>query len=544
MKENSSINESFFTSSEISEFRKHGFWIDDPLYRVIDRHAERNPGGLCVSDGQSSLTYQQFVAKSSQLARALLDLGLSPGDAIVLQTGNDIAIPLVHFAANRAGLLFSVISDTWREKEMIHLLRLARARVAILPPPSESFDYVEFISNNRGDLPDLQHVICLDSRVDVKDTLTLSELLEGVSEDVFGERSDPDLPLYAMVSSGTTELPKISLWTDNNLWHFLNSYGRATEMTHNDRAVGIAPANTGATGYVFPVLAPLLFGASSRLLKKWDPVLALDALVAEKATMACAIPTQVIKMMQESDASERAYKLRFFTNAGAPLPKDQAMLLESTFRCRVHICYGASDGGVAVIMGITDPVEQRVGSVGRVIGGSDVQIIGDSGARVPIGQTGEIVWRSPTKSYGYLNDTQRTQDMFDSRGTYRSGDLGYFDDSGYLHIVGRSKDLIIRGGQNISPVEIEGYVLGHPSVSDAAAVGVPDKIYGERVVICISIRAGQTLNLEDLNKFLLAKGIAKFKLPERLLVITQLPKNAGGKVDKENLRKLVAATEF
>jgi len=152
------------------------------------------------------------------------------------------------------------------------------------------------------------------------------------------------------------------------------------------------------------------------------------------------------------------------------------------------------------------------------------------------GESGEVCWRGPTKSFGYLNEPEMTEAAFDVDGYYHSGDLGSYDAEGYLHITGRSKDLIIRGGQNISPQEIENLLAEHPAVSEVSVIGLPDPVYGERVCACLVARPGRVVTLEELNDFLLDRGVAKFKLPERAEVLSELPKSAGGKISKVELR--------
>jgi acyl-coenzyme A synthetase/AMP-(fatty) acid ligase len=316
----------------------------------------------------------------------------------------------------------------------------------------------------------------------------------------------------------------------------------AVEMTAGDVAVAIAPANTGATGYLFPVLAPLLCGAASVLLENWTPAGALDLLESERATHAAAIPTQLVKMLQEEGVDRRDFSsVRVITSAGAPLTPDTAEQTENAFGCAVTTVYGSTDGGVVTVTRTTDSVHRRRRTVGRPIPGAELVLRDPLGAPVPAGTSGEATWRTPTKSFGYLNDDERMDAMFRDDGWYYSGDLGTLDEAGYLAITGRSKDLIIRGGQNISPLEIEQIIARHDAVSEVAVVGVPDPVFGERVCACVVLRPGQSsLTLDELAAYMRAQDIAPFKLPERLEVFGELPKTAGGKLSKVTVRSAVA----
>jgi acyl-CoA synthetase (AMP-forming)/AMP-acid ligase II len=480
------------------------------------------------------------VRRSHALAEWLLGLGLEPGDAVALQSPNRTALALTHLACDRADLLFVPLSSEWRQREIGHLLKVARARVVIVPQTKSDFDYVAMIDELRSELPDLAHVGTLDGRAAGVD-FDFNEVSRRASGLVSVVR-DPNLPRFVMVTSGTTDLPRLSLWTDNNLWYFMQNFIRSVDLSPDDIAVGFCPANTGATGYVFGVLGPLLAGASSVLLEHWSPQEALALIEAERATTATAVPTQVVKMLQQDNLGDHDFSsLRLFTNAGAAMPPAAAKEMEEVFGCKAHVCYGATDGGVPSMTRTDDPAEKRQGTVGQLLPGNEVKLLDAMGEEVAPGAAGEICWRSPTKSFGYLNDAERDEAAFDADGFYHSGDLGMFDEEGYLYITGRAKDLIIRGGQNISPQELEIVLADHPAVSEVSVIGVPDAVYGERVCACVVTRPGRSVTLDDLAAFLLGRGVAKFKLPERLAVFDDLPKSAGGKISKVELRSSVTA---
>ena len=501
------------------------------------------------------LTYAELVRRSHSLADFLLGLGLEPGAAVALQTPNRTALAVTHLACDRADLLFVPLSNGWRHTEMSHLLAVSEAEVFIMPQSEKGFDFAAMVRDLRPSLPRLRWVGSLDGLAEGVD-FDFDEVSRRDSAAVVRNR-DPNAPRYAMVTSGTTGLPQISLWSDNNLWCFMQMFIEAASLTPDDRAVGFCPANTGATGYVFPVLGPLLAGASSIVLEEWSSRAALELIHNERATTATAVPTQVVKMLQDDSIGCYDFStLRMFTNAGAAMPPHAARQMEEIFSCLSHVCYGATDGGVPAMTSITDSQDKRIRTVGRIAAYNEAKLVDPFGKEVEAGQVGEIIWRSPTKSYGYLNDDERNKAAFDEDGFYHSGDLGKIDDEGYLRIVGRSKDLIIRGGQNISPQEIETILSRHPGtpaprhpgtpaprhpgVAEVSVIGIPDPIYGERACACVVPRAGQTLALSDLVEFLTGQGVAKFKLPERLEVFKELPKSAGGKITKVALRADVA----
>jgi acyl-CoA synthetase (AMP-forming)/AMP-acid ligase II len=452
-----------------------------------------------------------------------------------VQSGNRVELAVGHLACGLAAATFVPLSDAWRESELRHILAVSDAVVAIVPESRPDHDFLAALDGLRASLPGLRLVACADGRGD----FDLRAVLAGAAGDM-GVPGDPDLPRYVMVSSGTTSVPKLSLWTDNNLFAFGEVWARSVALSFKDRVVGLAPAGTGAIGYVYGVLFPLLSGATCVLLERWDPAAALSLMAREHASVVAAVPTQLVKLLSERGlAGIDLPALRVVTNAGAPMPPEVAARLERLWDCRIQTVYGATDGGVPLMTDIADPAQARRHTVGRLLPLSEVRLVDRDLRDVELGQPGEILWRGPTKTFGYLNDPARTAEMFTEDGYYRSGDLAQADGDGYFRIVGRVKDMIIRGGQNISPREVEEAVLGHPAVSEVVAVGLPDPVYGERVCVAVTLRDGQALELAELNTHLRTRRMASFKLPERLEIFDELPKTVTGKVSKDAVRERV-----
>ena len=243
-------------------------------------------------------------------------------------------------------------------------------------------------------------------------------------------------------------------------------------------------------------------------------------------------------MLAEPSLHEHRFNLRVFNNAGAALAPEVAKEVESVLGCTIQSVYGASDGGVPVMTRTTDAPDQRYTTVGRLLPHTDFRLVDVDLPTSPEGQPGEILFRNPTKTYGYLGDDERTDAVFVDDGYYRSGDLGVLVD-GYLRIVGRVKDMIIRGGRNISPGEIEDLLVSHPGVGEVAVVGIPDPVYGERACACIVPRPGSAPTLADVTDHLLGSGLEKFKLPELVELFDALPRNVGEKLAKPQLREAV-----
>ncbi|CQD23862.1 AMP-dependent synthetase and ligase [Mycobacterium lentiflavum] len=523
-------------SSAPGRFREMGIWGDQTIADVIDAHAQRHPGKTAVIDSRESLTYGELRDLSLRLARILLDHGVDPGDPVAVHLPGCVLLPALHLACNRIGALFLPVSTGWRGAELQSLLGTVRAPMLIVLNGNGGFDYVGLAETLRGGLPDLKHVLTarsgsLESLAAAAAPLTAGELDQ--------HRPSADAPAHVMSSSGTTGIPKASVWSSNDLIALLvHHMGPRLHIGPDDIAAAIAPASTGSTGYAFPVLAPLLVGATAALLETWKPQAALDLIIGEQCTYATAVPTQMIMMLELPLEQHDLSHFTRFNNAGAPLPPSAARDLESRMGCRVQTLYGATDGGVPTITSIDDPDELRHTTVGSVCPGVEVVLLGADGTAVPPGDPGEVCWRGPNKSYGYLNEPDYDRQAWDDEGFFHSGDVGEFDDRGYLRIVGRIKDMILRGGTNIFPREVEELLHEHPVVAAVAIVGIPDARLGERACAAVVPALGAHPRLDDLCSFLLDRHLAKTKLPERLIVLDELPTNAGGKVDKALIRDI------
>jgi non-ribosomal peptide synthetase component E (peptide arylation enzyme) len=529
---------------EAARYRAEGLWGDRTLTDAFLESARRLPEKLALVETARRFTYADLARLVDNLAGHLLDLGMKPGEVVAIQSKNATELPLLHLACNRIGLLFMPVHDSWREVELRHLLRLAKARVLVIPRTYRGFDHAAMIAEIRPDLPDLEHVFALDGAApglgDFADLLTPTRRS---ARELDARRPHPDLPAHIMLSGGTTALSKISRFSSNDLFVLLSHASEGCDFSEADVVAALAPAGTGATGYVYPFLMPLLHGATGVILDRWgDPAEAVDLIVDNRCTYAVGIPTQLTRMVEplETRRPEAFAAFRAFLNAGAPLPYDTAAAVERLMGCRVQTSYGATDGGVPTMTTIHDPDDKRLRTVGRVRKGVECEIRDPDGKALPAGESGEVVWRSADKSWGYLGDDEQTAAAFTQDHFYKSGDIGRFDEDGYLQIVGRIKDMILRGGRNISARLIEDLLLQHPSVLDVAAAPMPDPVLGERACAFVVLKPGLTLGFDEMVDFMKARKVAVFQLPERLEIMDDLPRGPGGKVTKTKLTALVA----
>lgn len=527
-----------------ADYLRQGIWRGKRLFEYVDAYAAAHANKIAIVDSLGTLTYGQFWRLSRNFAAGLSKLGVSRGDIVAIQSPNWRELPIAHFAANRLGAICVPIHDGFREHELSHLLKVSRAKVFIHPHIFHDHDHRALVYNIRENLSDLQRTIVMRA-APISGELGFDDLANDDSRTGANLNSNDCVecpstePLYIMVSSGTTGMPRCSVFCDDAVAvKIVQQFGTYSAfMSESDVAAAIAPAGTGATGYNYPVLGALLHGATSVMLERWSgmrPGDALRLLADHKCTYAVVIPTQLVKMVREArDTSFKYSGLRFITYAGAKLAPAVADEAEEIFGCPIQAVYGASDAGVPTMTSIKDSRERRR-TVGRLVIGEEIKIIDPVGTALPNGEAGEICWRGANSSYGYLNSDEARKSSDDD--WHYSGDLGRFNEDGYLEIVGRKKDMIIRGGRNINPGKIEEVLLTHDKVGEVAIIPIADELLGE--IVCAVIapsRNAPAPTLKELNTTILSAGMPVWYQPERLEVLTELPRNAGGKIDKRRL---------
>ncbi|MDP3494884.1 MAG: AMP-binding protein [Hyphomonadaceae bacterium] len=522
------------TPEEAATYRKLGLWRDETLFGRFQAAARAYPNNIAIRLKDRQLTYSAFHERVLRLANGFRRAGIAKGEIVSLQTPACIEQPLVHMALNAIGAVYLPLQNSFQETEITHLIGRARAVAAIFSDDAEADERRRIY---REKCPSLRRTWILGEN--------FSELEDGEASELSLSREEApgaDDIAHIMLSSGTTAMPKISVFTNNNIISMIDAFGDMIHIAPTDVAAALAPTGTGATGYVFPVLPPLLSGATTVLLDEWrEPEEAVRLLIENKCTYATAIPTQMIVMMPAIEAAPKGAfdRFRSFNNGGAPLPQTIAQRLEKLMGCRIQSVYGATDGGVPCMVSIDDPADKRTSTVGRVLPGRRVEFRNAAGEAVEPGQVGEICWKTPDKSFGYLNDMEAATAAFDEIGMYRSGDLARMDMEGFISIVGRVKDMILRGGQNISPRLIEDLLITHEAVAEVSVAGMPDPRLGERACAFVVLKPGKSLTFRDAISFLEGKKIAKWQWPERLEIMDELPRSTGGKIAKGKLTEYV-----
>jgi cyclohexanecarboxylate-CoA ligase/acyl-CoA synthetase len=521
-----------------AEFRADGYWGDTTLTDHIDRWADEDPGRSYLSDGLREYTYGEFRTAAWDLAAALAGLGAEPGDRIAVQLPNWSEYFLVYAACARLGVVMIPVVSIYREAEVSFIVENAGAVGLVTCGVFRGFDHQAMASSIAATVPGLRFRVVVRG-VAVAGAVALDDLLAGPgAASSLAHVPSPDDPHLILYSSGTEARPKGCLHTWNSSSFLPKQAVEALKLDRDDVMFVPSPV-THALGLTLGVMAPTIAGASVHLLDIFDPAVALERIGAYCCT-GTASPAPFIRMLLDAfdPAQHDVSRLRFWLSAGAPIPA--ALVEEAAGRfagCRVVSAYGSSEVMMATVCRPDDPVERVASSDGAPVPGVEIRIVDLDEREVPTGRDGEIRYRGPGRLMEYWNRPDLTAAATDAEGWWRTGDLGRLDDDGYLRVTGRLKDIIIRGGFNISAREVEEALLQHPAIANVALIGLPDPLVGERACAVIVPRGGATVTLEDLYDFLVdERKIAVWKVPERIEFVEELPLTATGKIQKFALR--------
>ncbi|MGO9991436.1 MAG: AMP-binding protein [Steroidobacteraceae bacterium] len=537
------------------------------LYRTVDgvlkSAAAEGPErpALVVPYQSLRFTFAEFDRAVERIARGLIACGLEPGERIGIWAPNCAEWVLTLFAAARAGLTLVNLNPAYRTMEMDFALRLVGCRALVFAPRFKTSDYVGMLASLIRELeaaapgrlvcaafPELRLLIQL-GKVPLAGTLSFEDLAaaghdldETVLASIEG-RVDPDDVFNIQFTSGTTGTPKGAALTHFNLVNNGFFVGEGMGLTADDRVCIPVPLYH-CFGMVLGVLAAMTHGAASILSGDgFEPVAVLTTVANERCTALHGVPTMFIAQLEHPRFGEfDLSSLRTGIMAGSPCPTAvMRRVIAEMHMPEVTICYGMTETSpVSFQSRPDDTLERRVGTVGRVHPHVQVKIIDAEGRVTPRGVAGELLTRGYSVMRGYWNDPERTRDVIDAGGWMHTGDLAIIDEHGYCNIVGRVKDIIIRGGENVSPREIEEFLYLHPAVFDVAVVGVPDVKYGEEVCACIQLRAGVTVSEEDIREFCRGR-IAHYKVPRYVRFMDSFPLTISGKVQKYLMREHMRA---
>ncbi|MEY2925916.1 MAG: hypothetical protein RL367_393 [Pseudomonadota bacterium] len=477
-----------------------------------------------ASDSRAcSTTLGEIVAAGRRMGTRMMRAGIGAGDVVGVMLPNWREWLVAAVATAQAGAVLLPIVTIYQSGELGFVMRQSRAKWLFTPDVWRGSDYRQIVAAC-GKLPDLERHIVLGPDFDAL------EQDAAVTPPVASSPGDLALLVY---TSGTTADPKGVMHSSQTMLAELASM-QAMRSTVDNEAV-ISPWPPGHVAGVLSMFRFLASGVPLVLMDAWDPARAAELVERHRITSSSGTPFHLSGLIDSADRDGRDLtSLRQYLVGAAPVPTS---LVE---RCKaqnlaVYHCYGSSEHPTVTSGTVDDPLDKQLNTEGRALPGSEMRFVDDDGAEVAPGEDGEICTRGPELFLGYF-DARLDEAAFLPGGWYRTGDIGRLDADGYLLITDRKKDIIIRGGENISSKEVEGVLLRHPAVADAAVVAAPDQRMGEVVRACVVLRPGTTVTLDAIRSHFAAAGIAKQKTPERLTILVELPRNASGKVLKHVLR--------
>jgi long-chain acyl-CoA synthetase len=491
------------------------------LAKNLERSAFFFPGSPAVSEAVGEISYAQLNEKANRIATALIGMGVQTGEHVGLCAPNSGDWLAFYFGVLKAGAVAVTYSPLLKRDEMSLLMGHSRPRI-LFAAPERLADCEEMKKAGA-----VQKIICSGG------DMTVEKLSAGGSPSfraVDRERTDTAAVLY---TGGTTGTPKGVMLSHENINAAIHTVAYNERSTENDRALCFLPFNH-VFGQMHIMNATILSCGCLELLPAFDLDRVLDLMSKGRVTKLFAVPTVYVRLLTLERIKERLGSVRYCLSAAASMAAEIVRQWKELTGLAIYEGYGMTEAAPTVTY--NHLYRHVIGSVGTEVPGVEIELRDESGNRVGEGEKGEICVRGPNIMKGYLHNPEGTKEAFWEGGWFRSGDVGRFDEHGYLYIVDRIKDMIITGGENVYPKEVEDVLYRHSSVSETAVIGIPDKEWGEKVVAFIVPKQGKTIDPQEMKTFL-RRSLSPFKVPKEYFVVDQLPKNPAGKILKRELRE-------
>ncbi|HCP4040050.1 TPA: medium-chain fatty-acid--CoA ligase [Escherichia coli] len=527
-----------FNEQRRAAYRQQGLWGDASLADYWQQTARAMPDKIAVVDNHgASYTYSALDHAASCLANWMLAKGIESGDRIAFQLPGWCEFTVIYLACLKIGAVSVPLLPSWREAELVWVLNKCQVKMFFAPTLFKQTRPVDLILPLQNQLPQLQQIVGVDKLAPATSSLSLSQIIADNTPLTTAITTHGDELAAVLFTSGTEGLPKGVMLTHNNILASERAYCARLNLTWQD--VFMMPAPLGhATGFLHGVTAPFLIGARSVLLDIFTPDACLALLEQQRCTcMLGATPFvyDLLNLLEKQPADLSA--LRFFLCGGTTIPKKVARECQQR-GIKLLSVYGSTESSPHAVVNLDDPLSRFMHTDGYAAAGVEIKVVDDARKTLPPGCEGEEASRGPNVFMGYFDEPELTARALDEEGWYYSGDLCRMDEAGYINITGRKKDIIVRGGENISSREVEDILLQHPKIHDACVVAMPDERLGERSCAYVVLKAPHhSLSLEEVVAFFSRKRVAKYKYPEHIVVIEKLPRTASGKIQKFLLRK-------
>lgn len=522
--------------------RSRGFWGDTTLGDHVAGHAARIPEQAAFVSEHGRLGWADYDRAADRVATAIRSAGLERLDRVAVLLPDSAAVHVALIGAERAGVTAVGIGRRAGEREVEHLLGRTKARALITLDEHRGEDSEVMVGRLREAGIELDHHIVVP-RFEADPTARITVDGDTVAQPgtvdpdrARAEALGPDELFLINSTSGTTGLPKCVMHTENHWLYFHQKAVENGDLSPSDVFFGAVPAPFGF-GLWTSHFTPTVLGSTCVVAERFDAEQTLAWIEQERVSVIGCVSTQFVMMLNSPEMAERDLtSLRVMFTGGEAVPYERARAFEQRTGCTVLQFYGSNETGLLTGTTLRDSPERRLRTAGRLVPEMEVRLFQD-GYEVPIPGTGQPACRGPATCLGYLDDPEANAELFTDDGWMLMADICTVDEDGYLSVTGRTSDIIIRGGKNISATQVEDEVNEHPDVMLAAAVAAPDEVFGERVCVYAEVVDGADLTLEGLVAFLEDRGVTREIFPEHLVVVDQLPRSSGGKVAKGRLRE-------
>jgi len=516
------------------------------LSQVLSDSARSFPDREAIVSENRRMTYRELDREVDRLARGLVELGVAKGDKVGLWMPNIPEWVVVYFAVARVGAVVVPMNTRYKSHEVRYILEDSEATTLFMVDSFVGIDYLPMLAEIQSDLPGLKHVAVLGSAPKgthrFADVLTLGDAhLKDQKLTHRRETVRPDDNVFILYTSGTTGNPKGAMLSHHNMGENAKQVTEVLHASEKDVFLLAVPF-FHCFGCVMGILGALTWGASIVPMPVFKAKEALDLVEKERVSVLYGVPTMFVLELEEvrkgkEDGSRYdVSSLRTGIMAGAPCPVEIMRGTMEDLGCNVAIAYGLTEASPVITMTrFDDSLERRVETVGRALPGIEVVIADDAHRPLPLGEMGELACRGYNVMLGYYNMPDKTDEVIDGAGWLYSGDLATMDEEGYIKIVGRKKDMLITGGFNVYPAEIEEYLFTHPNVQNVSVVGIRDDVMGEVAIAYLIPREGRRIDPQEIVDFC-AREIANFKVPRYVEVVKEFPMTQSGKIQKFRLR--------
>lgn len=517
-----------------------GDWRDTTLLDHLARASLDKTAIVAIrTDGSNAreetrLTYRELDRRADLVAANLRARGVNKGDTVSFQLPNWWEFSVLHLACLKLGAVSNPLMVIFRERELSFMLSLAETKVLVVPQRFRGFEHGAMAVSLKGKLPDLAHVFIVGgSTQGAEDFAALLAPAPPVGSTALA----PDDVIQLLYTSGTTGEPKGVLHTSNTMLSNLVPFAERLALGEAD-VIHMPSPMAHQLGFMYGLVLPVMLGATAVLQDVFAAPEMARQIAQENATFTMGA-TPFLNDLTEHVAGGggQTPSLRVFVSAGAPIPRALVAKARLTLGTAIISAWGMSENGAVTTTKLDDPEEKATTTDGCALRGMEVRVIGPDGQLAPTGTEGNLQVRGCSNFVGYLK--RPDLDSTDADGWFDTGDLARMDSQGYIRIAGRSKDIIIRGGENIPVVEVENLLFRHPAVAEVVVVGYPDERLGERACAFVRLRDGAQFSFEDMTTYLGAQQMARQYIPERLEVVSELPRTPSGKVQKFRLREML-----